>query len=115
MSAEDLLARNETAGPVAVAQAEVAVGNAFKTWAQSDVGRYIIGRAERDEISILRQLAKVPAENSLEVIRLQIRSEVPGQLLRWIEEAIQVGEIARFRLEEAELSIFARENEDEHS
>jgi hypothetical protein len=87
---------------VAELHAEVAVGDAFKTWAQSDIGRYIIGRAEQYELETLRTLAGTDPMNAERIFQLQADAKAPALLLRWIEEAMFMGEQARFQLMEAE-------------
>lgn len=85
-----------------VLSAEVAVGDAFKTWIQSDVGRYIAGRAEQYELAVLKELAQTDPKETVKIIKLQAQSELPGKLLQWIEEAIEQGEIAEYQLAQME-------------
>lgn len=85
-----------------VLMAEVAVGDAFKTWIQSDVGRYIAGRAEQYELSILKELAHTDPKDMIKITKLQARSELPGKLLQWIEEAIEQGDVAEYQLAQME-------------
>lgn len=82
--------------------AEVAVGDAFRTWIQSDVGRYIAGRAEQHELAVLRELAGCDPEDTVKLMRLQAEAKIPGRILQWIEEAMGAGETARFQLAEME-------------
>ena len=81
-------------------KAHVAVGDMFKTWVGTDIGRYIIGRAEQDELKTLRQLSETDPTLSTEVMRLQERSKMFTSLLNWIEQVINEGEIAKYQIEQ---------------
>lgn len=81
-----------------VLQAEVSVGDAFRTWCQSDVGQYIIGRAEQYETEILRELAGTDPKDHMRIVQLQAESHIHTSLLQWMEEAMEQGEVARFQL-----------------
>jgi len=83
-------------------QADVAVSDLFTVWCQSDIGRYIIGRAEQYEVQVLKDLAGVSPTDTTRIIELQKESMIPGKILEWIEEAIERGEVARFQLSEIE-------------
>jgi hypothetical protein len=80
--------------------AEVAVGDIFKGWIQSDIGRYVVGRAEQYELSALRRLRDIDPNDKVAIARLQADAAMPGRFLQWIEEAINQGEVAKFQLEE---------------
>ena len=82
--------------------AEAIVGDSFSTWVVSDVGRYVIGKAEQDEISRLQALLGVDPEDALKMAMAQADAKVPGLLLSWIEAAINQGEVAKFQLNEME-------------
>jgi hypothetical protein len=78
--------------------AQVSMGDKFKTWAGSDEGRYILGRAEQYELATLRDLADCPISDQDRLLRLQSESKIPGLLMSWIEEIINEGEVAKFQL-----------------
>jgi hypothetical protein len=83
-----------------VMKAEVAVGDLFKQWLSSDVGKYIVGRAEQYETAILRELRDTDPKETIKIIQLQSDAKMPGKLLQWIEDAIGQGEIAGYQLNE---------------
>lgn len=87
---------------IAVMMAQAAVGDMFKTWIKSDIGKYIIGRAERYETDVLKELGETNPVRILKIIRLQTESRMPGKLIQWIEEVMQDGEVAKFQLAEIE-------------
>ena len=80
--------------------AEVAIGDEFKAWAQSDIGRYIIGRAELHELATLRELSEADPKDLTKITALQSEARAMGLLVRWIEEAMFQGEQAKFQLDE---------------
>lgn len=90
------------AGEIEQMVAEAAVGDAFATWSQSDIGRYIIGRAEQHEISVLREMAETNPQDAAAIARLQAEAKAPALLIQWIEEAMFQGEQAKFQLAELE-------------
>lgn len=80
--------------------AEAALSDKFQNWCRSDVGRYVIGRAEQQEVSVLRELADANPDDTIGIIQLQEAAKVPGMILKWIEEVIVNGEAAKFQLAE---------------
>lgn len=92
----------KNASEMQVMQAQVSVGDAFKTWIESDMGRYIVGRAEQKEADILSQMATVNPRDVDAIICLQSRASAVNAFLSWIEEAVGEGEVAKFQLMEIE-------------
>jgi hypothetical protein len=90
------------AGEIEQLVAEARVGDEFRTWVQSDVGRYIIGRAEQHEINMLRELGRTSPFDNEKISLLQSEAKAPGLLIRWIEEVMSQGEQAKFQLQELE-------------
>ena len=84
---------------IAEMHAQVSLGDKFKTWLDTDEGRYIIGRAEQHELNTLRELATCPVSEQDKILRLQAESQIPSLFLSWIEEIINDGEVAQFQLE----------------
>ena len=80
--------------------AQARVGNLCATWLDTDVGRYVVGRAEQYEMDVLRELATVKPEDRLRIVQLQERARVPALIVRFLDEAIADGEAAKFQLEE---------------
>jgi hypothetical protein len=93
---------SKEASDVEVLQAQNAVGDQFKQWLSSDIGRYIVGRAEQHELATLKKLRETDPKDTVTIIKLQAESGMPGKLLEWIEEAITMGDMARYQLEELE-------------
>lgn len=81
---------------------EVAAGDAFKVWASSDVGRYIIARAKQYEIDVLRELGDADPSDMVQIVKLQAEARAPKLLLSWVGQCIAQGEEARFALMEAD-------------
>ena len=81
-------------------KAEVSLGYEFRAWAESNVGRYIIGKAEQRELEVLRELSNADATDEGLILKLQAEAKAPKLLIRWIEEAIFAGEQANFQLME---------------
>ena len=83
-----------------VLSAQAKVGALCANWLDTDVGRYIIGRAEQYEMDVLRELATVKPEDKIRIVQLQERAKVPALIVRFLDEAIADGEAAKFQLEE---------------
>jgi len=68
----------------------------------TDIGKFILGRAELEEAEALRELAEVDPFNSAAVMtaqnKLQLARKVPG----WIHDAIRNGRVALMQLEDEE-------------
>ena len=83
-----------------VLSAQAKVGELCANWLDTDVGRYVIGRAEQYEMDVLRELAMVKPEDKIKIVQLQERAKVPALIVRFLDEAIADGEAAKFQLEE---------------
>ena len=83
-----------------VLTAQAKVGALCANWLDTDVGRYVIGRAEQYEMDVLRELATVKPEDKIRIVQLQERAKVPALIVRFLDEAIADGEAAKFQLEE---------------
>ena len=82
-----------------VLSAQAKVGALCANWLDTDVGRYVIGRAEQYEMDVLRELATVKPEDKIRIVQLQERAKVPALIVRFLDEAIADGEAAKFQLE----------------
>ena len=71
------------------------MGQMFRQFSNSDIGRYLIGRAEQDELENLRKLRDTPAHDRDKIAQLQMEAKAPRLFLRWIEEAVEAGEQAK--------------------
>lgn len=80
--------------------AQAKVGALCANWLDTDVGRYVVGRAEQYEMDVLRELATVKPADKLRIVQLQERARVPALVIRFLDEAIADGEAAKFQLEE---------------
>ena len=87
-------------GEETVLSAQAKVGALCANWLDTDVGRYVIGRAEQYEMDVLRELAMVKPEDKIRIVQLQERAKVPALIVRFLDEAIADGEAAKFQLEE---------------
>ena len=83
-----------------VLSAQAKVGALCANWLDTDVGRYVIGRAEQYEMDVLRELATVKPEDKIRIVQLQERAKVPALIVRFLDEAIADGEAAKIQLEE---------------
>ena len=83
-----------------VLSAQAKVGALCANWLDTDVGRYVIGRAEQYEMDVLRELATAKPEDKIRIVQLQERAKVPALIVRFLDEAIADGEAAKFQLEE---------------
>ena len=83
-----------------VLTAQAKGGALCANWLDTDVGRYVVGRAEQYEMDVLRELATVKPEDELRIVQLQERARVPALIVRFLDEAIADGEAAKFQLEE---------------
>ena len=83
-----------------VLSAQAKVGALCANWLDTDVGRYVIGRAEQYEMDVLLELATVKPEDKIRIVQLQERAKVPALIVRFLDEAIADGEAAKFQLEE---------------
>ena len=83
-----------------VLTAQAKVGALCANWLNTDVGRYVVGRAEQYEMDVLRELATVKPEDKLRIVQLQERAKVPALIVRFLDEAIADGEAAKFQLKE---------------
>lgn len=64
----------------------------------SDVGKYLIARADTYNDELLKQFSSVSARDDEAILRLQSLAEVPRLFRKWITEAITTGEEADFQL-----------------
>ena len=83
-----------------VLTAQAKVGALCANWLGTDIGRYVVGRAEQYEMDVLRELATAKPEDKLRIVQLQERAKVPALIVRFLDEAIADGEAAKFQLEE---------------
>lgn len=92
--------RNANQNDESMLQAQAAAGNEFEAWKESPVGRYVILRAEQEELANLRDLATTHPSNKTRLIQLQERAKMFKMFQSWIEEVITEGVSAEFQLKE---------------
>jgi hypothetical protein len=82
--------------------AEARLGVEAEGFLSSDLGRYLLGRAELEERDALEELTRVDPDDAKAVRaaqgRLYLARAVPG----WIRDAIQNGRVAYMQLETEE-------------
>jgi len=78
-----------------------ATGKDFQVFVTSNVGKYLLFVAEKEEIEVLRKLAKVAADDTQAILKLQVQAEVPRRLLQFIDNALKTGKVAEFQLNQA--------------
>lgn len=81
---------------------EAQLGIEAETFLSSDLGRYIIARAEADRMDALEQLATVNPNDILAITKLQNKIAVVDSIQGWIAEAIQNGYYAEIEIKESE-------------
>jgi hypothetical protein len=69
----------------------------------SQIGRYLIGRAESERDKAINAFKEVDPANVSEVRKLQDAVNIPDRIMRWLSEAIENGRVAHdmIRVEEA--------------
>ena len=72
----------------------------FQAFAKSNVGRYLLRMAEKEEIEVLRKLVKVPADDTQAILALQVQAEVPRRLLQFIDGVLKAGKLADWQLKQ---------------
>jgi len=82
-----------------LALAEARLGIEMETFLRSEVGQYLVGRAELEEREALEALAEVDPEDPACIRAAQFRLQVARAAPRWIRDAIQSGRIAQSTIE----------------
>lgn len=81
-------------------QVEHAFGNEVKAFLQSNIGRYLISRAEAERAEALEALANADPDNGKTIRTLQTSIRVVDHIQRWLAEAISEGSEAARLLED---------------
>jgi CRISPR/Cas system-associated endoribonuclease Cas2 len=76
------------------------VGEDFKVFVESQVGKYLIVRANFERECVLSDIISADAEDWQKIVRLQERARLLGDFLTWIQQAIDEGEIANFQFKQ---------------
>lgn len=82
--------------------AEAVLGKDAEEFLKSDIGRYMVGRAEQEESEALDALAEVSFWRWRRVMQLQNRVWRARALKGWLEELVVIGRQAMQTLEAAE-------------
>jgi len=82
-----------------LALAEARFGIEVEQFLLSQIGQYLIGRAEIDEREALEALGEVDPEDPKAIREAQFKLQVARAVPRWIRDAIQSGRIAQATIE----------------
>jgi hypothetical protein len=82
-----------------LALAEARFGIEVEQFLNSQIGQYLIGRAEIDEREALESLGEVDPEDTKSIRQAQFKLQVARSVPRWIQDAIQSGRIAQATIE----------------
>lgn len=81
-------------------QAEILLGDDIDTFFKSDIGQYIVGRAQQEIDDAVIKLKTVTPEDIKQVRKLQNRINVAEGSLLWLQEALISGKQAMETLQE---------------
>lgn len=79
--------------------AEAILGKDAEEFLSSELGRYLIGRAEQEEQEALNELAIVSADNPSAVRELQAKAWRARSVKGWLAELVSAGRSAMAALE----------------
>ena len=82
--------------------AQAVLGHEAREFLASDIGRYLLGRAEQDERAALERLATVPWWRRRRIIELQNHVYRARSVRNWLAELVIDGQQAESVLEEQE-------------
>lgn len=85
-----------------VTMAEAKFGIEVERFLSSDIGRYLIGRAEGEEHEALQILAEVDPHDSNEIERQQNQIWRARSIQQWLVQAVQAGLMAQHQIETEE-------------
>ena len=77
---------------------KIAFGMDVKVFIASQVGRYLLDKANKDRDAAMEELANVDAEDAKAIRALQNRVKCTENFLMWLGEAVTEGEIAEQEL-----------------
>lgn len=75
-------------------------GFEVEAFLQSNIGKYLIGRAEEEVEAAVESLKSVDPENPKEIRGLQHKISVAENIQYWLADAIQAGHNAQEQLQE---------------
>lgn len=78
------------------------IGADFFSFKHSNVGAYLIKKAEDEEMRMLRQLLTIPPDDKENIWRAQLAAMAPRMVIEWIETTISEGKAAEFSLSQGE-------------
>lgn len=81
-------------------QAEILLGDDAEKFFQSDIGKYIIGRAGQEVDEATEGLKKVDPEDTQKIRELQFKVQVAESVPCWLQELIIAGKQAMEILQE---------------
>lgn len=81
---------------------QVSLGIDAEAFVLSPLGKYLIGRSEREVEQAVEQLKRVAPDDSKVIAALLHRIRVAESVPQWLAEAIQAGHHAEFQLRESD-------------
>ncbi|HEV2390090.1 MAG TPA: hypothetical protein VGS04_05125 [Nitrososphaerales archaeon] len=75
-------------------------GKQVEFFLKSDIGSYLVKRADKERAEALEELVTVDASDHAKVSAIQLRARVAGSVIDWLAEAIRDGESATEMLKE---------------
>lgn len=88
--------------PDQLQQIEILIGDDADAFFQSDIGQYIIGRAQQDRDEALAGLKNIDPENAKEIRNLQNKIYIAESSLGWLQEMLIAGRQAMETLQESQ-------------
>lgn len=79
--------------------AEINMGQKCREFINSDVGRYLLGRAKLYREELFQKFRQIPHDKPQELLKLQSLAQVPELFEAWLAEQIEAGEQAQFSIE----------------
>jgi len=71
--------------------AAVALGLEVEEFLRSNIGRYLMGRAEMEEADAVEEYKQADPDDLKLMRAIQRRIDIPKRLKQWLEEAVQGG------------------------
>lgn len=64
----------------------------------SEVGRYLITKAEQDREKAIAEFSLADPHNATEIVRLQSEMATPDKVAKWLADAVLAGRVAHDQL-----------------
>lgn len=76
----------------------VRFGITVEEFLNSEVGKYLVSRAERERETALTALLTADPEDKRKVIELQFQGRLPDLVMKWLADAVTSGRLAEREL-----------------